>query len=504
MPRPRRTRGDTAVSAAPSITAFTRVSKGVAVELPGKKYKLVGGDDYIQVQSSSKKRKALDQDAVVVVSAAVKSRGNVKRACIRVAEEDQENKDPVVECVVVADAKPAAKLFQNITAVAASPADTKKISSSTKKKAGNGTNANARRVAKSSRKPASTINNARIDDLFEKARRAADAKEEAQLPAHLADLAKLHKAFLKTITVHFAHNGINTPVDVRSIAPSIAQAWGKRAVTVEDIRRCIAMQGHGEESTSPFVISDYGRGKICIEVAPENAGKAINEVKLCQQFEANLHSLCAKRAHTQAIDEMADDGMEISLEGLSLADLPQAPIADLAHDPRSNPILAKGHRALAELKNGLAARVQERERKEEFSSTTNPDGSKMSLLDRIRMKQLVRSQLPHPPSGPELERRAALQRVEDVAATLSMLSLVNPVPRLAFTMPVLVQKLRDSLRIPVSKEDCAACVRLMTEEVTPEWIKILKIGGKENVVIQRVFQPVDRVIKERVAGLLQA
>jgi hypothetical protein len=477
------------------------VSKpAIAVELPGKK-KLA--DDYVQVQSSSRKRKALDQDVVVVSTTAPKSRSQIKRACIRVAEEDQENKDPVIQRVVVAE-KPVIKLFQNITTVA--PSDAKKKSSSNKK-GGNGINNNTHRVTKPgrpSRKTASTINNARIDDLFDRARQATEAKDEpeTQLPAHLADLAKLHQAFLRTITLHFAHNGMNIPVDIRTITPNIARAWGKRAVTVEDIRRCIAIQGHGSGATSPFVISDYGRGKICIEVAPSNNGKPINDQKLCRQFEANLRSFCAERAHTQAIDEMADDGMEISLEGLSLADLPQAPIADLAHNARSNPILAKGHRALEELKNGLAARVLERERKEDNAAITNPDGSKMSLLDRIRMKQLVKSQLPLPPSGPELERRGALQRVEDVASTLSMLSLVNPIPRLAFTMPVLVQKLRDSLRMPVSKEDGAACVRLMANEVTPEWIKILTIGGKENVVIQRGFQPVDWVIKERVANLL--
>ena len=83
-----------------------------------------------------------------------------------------------------------------------------------------------------------------------------------------------------------------------------------------------------------------------------------------------------------------------------------------------------------------------------------------------------------------------------------MLSLADPMPRLAFPMPALVQRLRDSLRMPVSNEEGAACVRLLASEVAPGWIRVVTIGGRENVVVQRSMQPVDRVIRERVSGLL--
>jgi hypothetical protein len=128
----------------------------------------------------------------------------------------------------------------------------------------------------------------------------------------------------------------------------------------------------------------------------------------------------------------------------------------------------------------------------------------MSLLDRLRLKQLAKANEPLPPSGPELQRRAALNRVVDVTATISMLSLSNPMslPRQAFTMAVILEKLKDSLRMPVSKEEGAACVRLIASEVAPEWLRIVTIGGRENVVVQRHSQPVDRVIQERVQKLL--
>src|SRR5699024_2529104 len=124
----------------------------------------------------------------------------------------------------------------------------------------------------------------------------------------------------------------------------------------------------------------------------------------------------------------------------------------------------------------------------------------------LRLKQATRANEAAPPSGPELQRRAALNRVADVAATISMLSLSNPLslPRQAFTMAAFLEKLKDSLRVPVSREEGTACVRLIASEVAPEWLRVVTIGGRENVVVQRNGQPVDRVIHERVQKLLAA
>ncbi|CAI4215163.1 unnamed protein product [Parascedosporium putredinis] len=358
------------------------------------------------------------------------------------------------------------------------------------------------RVAKSSKAKAKSAtrsaSNARIDVLFKKAQEAAEEKNTQELPAHLAELASLHRAFLKIISLQFAHNGTNVPVDVRLLCPNISRTWGKRTVTVEDLRICIAIEGYNAagkpESVSPFIISSYGRNKVCIEVDPRLNGASINTDSLCRQFEENIRALGAERA----VEEMSE--LDFNLESLSLADLPQAPIASLGSSTGVNPMLAKGHRALTELKNDIAARQQEKASQAAAIPTTNPDGTKISLLDRIRMKQLAKSQLTLP-SGPELQRRAALQRVEDIAATISMLTLANGMPRQAFSMPTILEKLKDSFRTPMSSEEGATCLRLMATEVTPAWIQIVTIGGKENVVIQRALQPVDRVIRERVAQL---
>ncbi|KAH7149567.1 hypothetical protein B0J13DRAFT_309162 [Dactylonectria estremocensis] len=339
----------------------------------------------------------------------------------------------------------------------------------------------------------------KLDGLFTKQKKGGDGNS---LPPHLAELVDLHRAFVKTIMIQFAHNGTTVPLDIRNIAPHISHSWGKRNVTVEDIRRCIAIQSSTRNNTvSPFIVSDYGRGRVCIELAPHEKVTPINEDRLNKQFGENLQALCAEKS----LDEMTD--VDIPLGSLSLSELPQVAITNMAIYNKANPLLAKGQQALSELKNGIAAKQQEKKSQQMAISNNpllNPDGTKMSLLDRLRLKQLAKANGPLPPSGPEMQRRAALNRVTDVAATISMLSLSNPMslPRQAFTMANILERLKDSLRTPMSNQEGSACIRLIATEVAPEWLRIVAIGGRENVVVQRNSQPVDRVIQERVRKLL--
>ena len=459
--------GPTLAASTPSISKFARVSKvAAAPELNAKK---LVGEDYIAT-SGSRKRKVVVED----VEAS-------KRA--RVRGEEKEN------------VKNAGKtgLFQDVTKIKAQP--TPKTTGSNDKKQNVATKD---RVTKSAKAKKTKPDSGRIDELFQQARDVAGPKEP-ELPAHLAELASLHEAFLKIISIQFAHNGSNAPVDVRVLCPNISRTWGKRTVTLDDIRTCVAVEGLKSDAPSPFIVTNYGSSKVCVELGPGYDAASVQSDELCQRFKDNLRGLCAQRA----TDEMTD--LDIPLASLSLAELPMAPITPRGAAAGVNPMLARGHRALADFKSGIAAKHQEKKAQLTTNTDmTNPDGTKMSLLDRVRAKALARSQLPAAPTGPEMQRRAALQRVPDVAATISMLSLQDPMPRLAFSMGGLVTRLRDSLAMPVSSEEGAACVRLIAEEVAPSWIRVVKIGGRENVVVQRAGQPVDRVIRERVAELLGA
>lgn len=310
-----------------------------------------------------------------------------------------------------------------------------------------------------------------------------------QLPQELLDLLSLHSALLKSLTLQYAHNGSNVPVDIRSICPGVSQSWGKRKVTSDDIQCCIGVLGwtSGRDTASPFILCDYGRGKLCIELSPEASLGHFDEGRLNKTFESNLRSLWSVR-----------EGSDIRT---FISKLPKAPMTTRAS---AVPLLVKGRNALEELKADLAKRQAEKEARSQALPVLNADGTKMSLLDRIKHKEVAQSQSAAPPSPAELQRRAALQRADDVASVIGMLTMATAEgrARISFTMPALLVKLKDSLRTPVSQEDGACCVRLLAAEIAPEWLRIVKIGGKENVVIQCAMQPAKAVVEQRVGALL--
>ncbi|KAJ9156407.1 DNA mismatch repair protein Msh2 [Pleurostoma richardsiae] len=326
--------------------------------------------------------------------------------------------------------------------------------------------------------PATSIPDSEDEDLL-----------DAPLPQELLDLINLHAAFLKSLALHYAHNGTGSPVDLRAVCPSIAQSWGKRKVTLEDVRRCIGVV----EASSPFFLCDYGRGRVFLELHQQHLGAPLDEKRLGNVFGERLQGLWSTRRTSQ-----------FDVEGF-IRSLPLASVKKCESAGKIHPMLAKGQRTLQELKNGIEMRKQEKEAKTQAAATaTHADGSKMSLLDRIRYKELLQSQKVQEGTTPEeLERRAALQRAEDIAAVIGMLSIATAAgqQRLSFTMPVLLQKLKDSLRVPISKEEGAACIRLLAGEIAPQWLRIVKIGGKENVVVQAAYQPTKDTIQERVKAL---
>ena len=477
MPRVTR-RTQAAPATGQSIASFTRVSK---IHTPTDTTKKV----IVETQSTTaRKRKAVtdEQDAHPrtkprTASFAPSSEDELSTPVKRSLQRQEPVIIPSIKATPVSKGKRAAKTTPSRTKTAHKPVVSTPLSE------------NKRREK--------TVQT-KLDGVFKKLSKPTTDKDA--LPAHLAELVDIHRAFVKTIMIQLAHNGNNSPIDIRTLAPHISQSWGKRQVTIEDIRRCIAIESSTKHNThSPFMIADYGRGKICIErssawMAP------INEERLLKEFEINLRSLGTERS--------ADDmDVDLPLDNLSLNELPKVDIKNMGNGIKANPILSKGQRALSELKSGIANKQHDKEVKQNVVSNNpllNPDGTKMSLLDRLRLKQLAKANEPLPPSGPELQRRAALNRVGDIAATISMLTLSNPMslPRQAFTMAVILEKLKDSLRMPVSKEEGAACVRLIASEVAPEWLRIVTIGGRENVVVQRNNQPVDRILQDRVQKLL--
>jgi hypothetical protein len=313
------------------------------------------------------------------------------------------------------------------------------------------------------------------------------------LPTELLDLINLHAAFLTALSLHYAHNGTHSPADLRMLCPDVSRAWGKRRVVVDDIRRTIGVlnvsipDGSKDHRISRLSLSDYGHGKICIEIRT-SAGKVgrvprpVNENLLNEIFVRGLKASWEKA--------------ETEINGKDFIEsLPMEPITTCPSLLKMSPLLAKGQRRLEEMKAGIMVK---KEAKVEETITTN--GVKPTLLERLRAKQLQQSTLPPPPSKAELAHKQALQRIEEVVSVLTILSTSSSVgqQRISFTLPTVLGKLRDSFKTPMSKEEGTTCVRLLAAEIAPEWVKIVKMGKVEALVVNRDERPGESDIKERV------
>jgi hypothetical protein len=128
-----------------------------------------------------------------------------------------------------------------------------------------------------------------------------------QLPAELLNLLALHSSFLTALSLHYAHNGTSSPADLRDITASATKVWRQRLVTYDDIRLLIGVLDHGPSGKhNPYYLSDYGRGKICIEIkddSPLMGGMShLNEEALQDLFKDGLDSLWSQwRASQQLI-----------------------------------------------------------------------------------------------------------------------------------------------------------------------------------------------------------
>ncbi|KAI0406058.1 hypothetical protein F4802DRAFT_560574 [Xylaria palmicola] len=339
-----------------------------------------------------------------------------------------------------------------------------------------------------------------------------------ELPQEVLSLIDLHAAFLKTLTLHYAHHGSNVPADLRVLCPNIARAWGKKMVTDADIRVCLgilsspsSMPSCSHLDGSPFRLSNYGRGKICVEIEQSRGFGPLSENKLNALFRGNIGALWAEFL---AGKEKSGDAPAF------LAALPRAPVALCESVAKASPVLLKGQQRLEDLKRGIALKKQEKANPKVSSSsastlntpsstttaTLNPDGTKMSLLDRIRLKSLQKAALPAGLSPAQLARRAALQRTEEVAALVAMLGRASSSAgddRVSFAMPTLVDRLKDSLRMGISRPEGAACVRLLAAEVAPEWLRVITLAGREHVVVETARELGKAEVARRVRGILE-
>ena len=314
----------------------------------------------------------------------------------------------------------------------------------------------------------------------------SDVRQE-EMPTELLDLLDMHAACLTTLSIQYAHNGINAIIDLRLLCPSITQSWGKRQVHVEDIQRLIGVLNYGSFKAEKrfFSLSDYGHGKICVELENSIRNKVLSPINahlLNEKFRQNLSTLWNNRQQDKTAQAF-------------ISSLPREQILINTSFTQISPLYAKGQQRLAAFKSELAAKQDAKIQKIEEKKTGPP--AKLSLLDRLRAKQIEQLSASLGMSKEQIARRSALGRVEEVVAVLTMMSSSGNAgqSRVSFTIGTIVAKLKDSCRTPISKEEAEACLRVFAAEVAPQWVKIVQMGKVEALVVHREM----RLAKEEVS-----
>ncbi|KAJ9625016.1 hypothetical protein H2203_004967 [Taxawa tesnikishii (nom. ined.)] len=314
------------------------------------------------------------------------------------------------------------------------------------------------------------------------------------LPIALKDLISLFSSFLSAVSLFYAHNGASSQSHLRTIAPLVTKHWKKRTVTETDIRRVLRVLG---PSKPIFSIVSYGKNDLRLEPTEETFVRfnQLDQKGLDRRFQDRL---CNEWRHWQARNNEGADVLDF-VQQLPLLEVEESETArQLAAAP------SKGQRRLDLLRDtAQQARQQTTEAQKpsvapvmKTAEAVSSRGS--SLLDRILAKQQFKSSQPNGPTKEELERKAALHRIEEVAMVLDMLAAGRP--RVSFGAQTLVKQLQNSLRNPISIEEAERCIGLMAEEVAPRFVGVIQTGDVRGVVITKAGRPTTVELRARLQG----
>jgi hypothetical protein len=357
----------------------------------------------------------------------------------------------------------------------------------------------------------------------------------------IEDLNKLNAAFLLALSLHYAHNGLASSVDLRLLLPSVTRAWGKRTVTLDDIAAVVGVYNDGY-----FRLINFGDGKVCIEKSTStedrasrkrhldqvNVGPRFNEKELRNEFAVHLDQAWQTWKKWNPSD--ADNFSKFTSSLTNKHSLEESStIRKIA------PLRSRGQQRLEEvlgpLKNihisddvstesALAKRI-----KRDHSTTTSPKRPQLvrttstlpgtaggsdkennlskhdntasrsaSLLDRIRAKEALSAAQPAGLTKEDRERLAALQRAEQLLEMLNSLAVSKGGFKVSFPLPSLVTSVKASIRNPMSKDEIVRCVMVLQQEIAPGHISLVTFGSITGVVVDRSRKPAAGVVKERL------
>ncbi|KAK3069273.1 hypothetical protein LTR53_012509 [Teratosphaeriaceae sp. CCFEE 6253] len=318
---------------------------------------------------------------------------------------------------------------------------------------------------------------------------AGDDSEAQDWPVELQDLCDLHRAFLSALSMYYAYNGSTSPVNVCALLPMITNNWKKRNVSLEDLRRVLAVHHKGQPE---FALEIGGNMGVCLSRiqsrgrALKRAASYMDEDDMNGRFEQALQ---ASWARWQVVAQKQDNAV-----GTFVAQLPLAQTMTRASASSVSPLFARGQQRLADIKSAQAS-ASSVDKKLQLSMVASQQSDVSpavqnrgtSLLDRVLARQALASSLPSRPSKEQVERNAALHRIEDVARVLGL--LVGAKARVTLGMQAMVQQLQQSLRNPISREEVERCLELMAAEITPGFVNVIMSGSVKCVTVRRDRKP---------------
>jgi hypothetical protein len=348
----------------------------------------------------------------------------------------------------------------------------------------------------------------------------------AELPDELFDLTRLHSSFLTALSLHYAHHGIASPIDTRILTPSITKIWGKRKVTLEDVRLCLGVTNNKTSnwrlnSPSTFTLAYYANGKVCLELNSPKKRKGV----LSQCFdEKALNSRFTERLEQAWARWTKKTDLTAFISSLPLADVPNS-----ASYKKAAPLLAKGQQRLEEVMkpkadNDQSPSAQSRLKRRKPNALDNDSASSkpaqtsisskenanplaaveagirgMDLLERIRQKEAHKSTLPTPPTKEELARIAALQRADELLSILDLLAAGKGAGlRASFPLTALVTSVQASIRSPMSKEEIENCLAVLEKDVATGYVSCVAFGSMRCVVVNKAMKPWPEEVARRL------
>lgn len=302
------------------------------------------------------------------------------------------------------------------------------------------------------------------------------------------DFLNLHSAFVQALSIHLAHNGLISPADFREFLPTVTRIWKKRKVQPKDLQRLLWVWDHSLKAKDiRYRLANYGLGKVCLEriVVVDEQPPALQDA-----FEQAVDLLWAQTEPSLELAK-AEDRPALFLESLGLAPIHESLTPFTA--------FKKGQQRLQDLRSGVIRMKTERLRAEGEVGESKPlapaINRRQSLLDRIKNKELRQSKLPPPPTKTEILRRSAAERVEEVAGILALLRPAAYVgtgikamfasQRKPFKMETMVDHVRDSVRIPISRDEVEACLEILADpRVAGHWVTMVTVKDIRSVVLK--------------------